>query len=286
MEHGENELQEGRKSIPAFISIALFMIGSFLISIILGGGASGVIALFTQETLSSMTTYFVAEVAALVSVLLVSWLLLRYVEHRPFSDLGLSWKGRGKDILYGLWVAVLLYAFGFGFSLALGVVQVTGFHVYPNELVCSFGFFLLVALYEEILVRGYILGRLLRTRLNPFLSLLISAVLFAALHLLNPNVTFLPMLNLVLAGLLLGVSYLYTRNLWFPISLHLFWNWIQGPVLGYGVSGQNFFPSLLSLYLPEQNILNGGAFGFEGSIICTVLMIVFIGGIIYMNERK
>lgn len=286
MEQGENELQEGRKGIPAFISIALFMIGSFLISIILGGGASGVIALFTQETLSSMTTYFVAEVAALVSVLLVSWLLLRYVEHRPFSDLGLSWKGRGKDILYGLWVAVLLYAFGFGLSLALGVVQVTGFHVYPNELVCSFGFFLLVAFYEEILVRGYILGRLLRTRLNPFLSLLISAVLFAALHLLNPNVTFLPMLNLVLAGLLLGVSYLYTRNLWFPISLHLFWNWIQGPVLGYGVSGQSFFPSLFSLYLPEQNILNGGAFGFEGSIICTVLMIVFIGGIIYMNERK
>lgn len=286
MEHGENELQEGRKSIPAFMSITLFMIVSFLISIILGGGASGVIALFTQETLSSMTTYFVAEVAALVSVLLVSWLLLRYVEHRPFSDLGLSWKGRGKDILYGLWVAVLLYAFGFGLSLALGVIQVTGFHVYPNELVCSFGFFLLVALYEEILVRGYILGRLLRTRLNPFLSLLISAVLFAALHLLNPNVTFLPMLNLVLAGLLLGVSYLYTRNLWFPISLHLFWNWIQGPVLGYGVSGQVFFPSLFSLYLPEQNILNGGAFGFEGSIICTVLMIVFIGGIIYMNERK
>ncbi len=63
------------------------------------------------------------------------------------------------------------------------------------------------------------------------------------------------MLNLLLAGMLLGASYLYTRNLCFPISLHLFWNWIQGPILGYQVSGNNFTTSMLTLRMPEENVL-------------------------------
>ncbi|GAA6422420.1 hypothetical protein K090096B2_18220 [Bacteroides fragilis] len=64
----------------------------------------------------------------------------------------------------------------------------------------------MVAIVEETMMRGYVLGRLLRTRLNKFISLLISSLLFALLHLMNPNVAFLPMLNLVLGGLLLGAS--------------------------------------------------------------------------------
>jgi hypothetical protein len=145
---------------------------------------------------------------------------------------------------------------------------------------------LLVALAEEIMMRGYILGRLLHTRMNKFLSLFVSALLFALLHLFNPNLAFLPMLNLLLAGMFIGASYLYTRNLCFPISLHLFWNWIQGPILGYQVSGNDFGTSLLTLHLPEENVLNGGAFGFEGSLICTVLMIIFTILIVWWGEKR
>ena len=92
--------------------------------------------------------------------------------------------------------------------------------------------------------------------------------------------------EMVLAGMLLGASYLYTRNLCFPISLHLFWNWIQGPILGYQVSGNNFTTSMLTLRMPEENVLNGGAFGFEGSLICTVLMIVFTILIVWWGEKR
>jgi membrane protease YdiL (CAAX protease family) len=94
------------------------------------------------------------------------------------------------------------------------------------------------------------------------------------------------MLNLMLAGMLLGASFIYTRNLWFPISLHLFWNWFQGPVLGYQVSGTSTYPSVLTLRFAENDVLNGGAFGFEGSLICTVLMIVFTFLIIRWGERR
>ena len=183
-------------------------------------------------------------------------------------------------------IAVLFYLVGFGLSLLLGEIEVTGFKFESVNLLGSWVFFLLVALFEEILMRGYILGRLLHTRMNKFLSLFISSALFALLHIFNPEIDFLPMLNLLLAGMLLGASYLYTKNLCFPISLHLFWNWIQGPVLGYEVSGNNFISSMLTLHLPEDNVLNGGAFGFEGSLICTVLMIVLTILIVWWGEKR
>ena len=96
----------------------------------------------------------------------------------------------------------------------------------------------------------------------------------------------LSFINILLAGVLLGSSYIYTRNLCFPIALHWFWNWIQGPVLGYEVSGNKFGESMLTLHLPEANLMNGGAFGFEGSMLCTVLMILGTGVILKMFRIK
>ena len=229
--------------------------------------------------------YILQETGMLLAALTSAVIMLRF-ERRPFSDLGLSVKGHARGLWYGLLIAVLFYLVGFGLSLLLGEIEVTGFKFEPVNLLGSWVFFLLVALFEEILMRGYILGRLLHTRMNKFLSLFISSALFALLHIFNPEIDFLPMLNLLLAGMLLGASYLYTKNLCFPISLHLFWNWIQGPVLGYEVSGNNFISSMLTLHLPEDNVLNGGAFGFEGSLICTVLMIVLTILIVWWGEKR
>lgn len=229
--------------------------------------------------------YILLETGMLIATLTAAAITLR-LERRPFSDLGLSVKGHAKGLWYGFLAAVLLYLIGFGLSLAMGEVEVTGFRFSLSELSVSWLFFLSVALFEEILMRGYVLGRLLHTRLNKFLSLFISATLFAFLHIFNPDIGILPMVNLLLAGILLGASYLYTRNLCFPISLHLFWNWMQGPVLGYQVSGNNFMSTMLELHIPEENVLNGGAFGFEGSLICTVLMIVFTMLIIWWGEKR
>lgn len=197
----------------------------------------------------------------------------------------LSLNGRGKDLLYGLLVATTLYGIGFALSLLLGAVTVVGFHWHPIRLLNDFFFCFLVALFEEIVARGFILGGLLRLRMNRFLALVLSAVLFGGMHLLNPDMALLPMLNIVLAGMMLGVSFLYTRNLWFPISLHLFWNWIQGPILGYGVSGNQFTSSLLDLKLSAQIWLSGGSFGFEGSVICTVLLSLSVVCMICWFER-
>ncbi len=286
MDRKEEAPQEQPKQrMPAVVSIVVFM-GLFLI---LSGIAGAVAMVALGIPLDGSATYtlplhFVLQLCTLVSVLLSAWFVLRILDRRPFSDLGFGW--RGKDILYGLLVVLAIYGVGFSVSVGMGVVTVTGFHPNAGDLAWSFVFFTLVSLTEEIMVRGYVLGRLLHTRLNKFVSLGFSSLLFSLMHVFNPNVAFLPLLNIFLAGLFLGAAFLYTRNLWFPISLHLFWNWIQGPVLGYSVSGQTIGKSVLSIGMPEQNIINGGPFGFEGSAVCTVLLIIATGLIIGWYERK
>lgn len=221
----------------------------------------------------------------LVGYLSAAVLILRW-RNLPLSLLGLSLKGRGKDLLAGVGVAVLLYAVGFGLSLLMGMVEVADVQWMPRDLLGALMFFLLVAVTEEVMLRGFVLGRMLSEGMNRFVALLLSSALFSAMHLFNPNFAFLPFVNILLAGCLLGASFLYTRNLCFPIVLHWFWNWLQGPVLGYEVSGTDCGQTLLTLRLKGNNLLTGGSFGFEGSLLCTVLLVVGTLAIVGYYERR
>lgn len=225
-----------------------------------------------EEIMKNIPLLILRQTIMMVSVFVAAIVVLR-IRKIPFSQIGLSY--RGKDLLAGILFAVVLYALGFGISLLLGVVEVVDIHFQAYSLLLALVYFLLVSVVEEVAMRGLVLGRLLDGRVNKFWALLISSTLFSLIHLSNPNFTLIPFINILLAGLMLGASYLYTRNLCFPIALHWFWNWLQGPVLGYEVSGNRLGDSsLLAIYLPESNLINGGAFGFEGSILCTVLMVI------------
>ena len=246
---------------PAYAAIPLFF-GVLMVAMsFFGWGASWLLSLLPPPAgeESSLLSYCIYEGSSVLAVLVASLLLFR-LEGRPWSELGLSVRGHGRGWLYGFLLAAVFYGIGFGLSLVLGEVKVTGVHWQPGRLAGAWLFFLLVALF-------------------------LSASLFGLLHLFNPYVGLLPLVNLVLAGMMLGASYLYTRNLCFPVSLHLFWNWIQGPVLGYPVSGMGSMATCLQLQVPHPTALNGGAFGFEGSLLCTVLVALSTGWIIYLGER-
>ena len=181
---------------------------------------------------------------------------------------------------------MLLYAVGFGTSLLMGTVEIASVQWVPRDLLGTLLFFLLVAVTEEVMLRGFVLGRMLSAGMNRFVALFLSSALFSAMHLFNPNFALLPFVNILLAGCLLGASFLYTRNLCFPVVLHWFWNWLQGPVLGYEVSGMDSGETLLTLRLTGSDLLTGGSFGFEGSLLCTVLLVVGTLAIIGYYERR
>ena len=129
----------------------------------------------------------------------------------PFSGLGLSLKGWGRSLLRGALFVVFLYVVGFGLSLLLGAVEVVGFLFSPISLLVSLLLYFFVAVTEEVIGRGFILGRMLDGGINKFVALFISAVLFSLMHLFNPNFAFVPFLNIMLAGCFLGASYIYIR---------------------------------------------------------------------------
>ena len=267
------------------IDIISFVTLAVIIITILGIPFSAVLQKQGKEGADKMFYFVLSETLMLIGIFLSSWIVWHF-RGVSLTGLGRSLAIRKKDLLSGISLAIVLYAVGFGVSLLAGAIEIAGVVFNPSSLLISFVFFLLVAITEEFALRGFVLERMLQGGVNKFWALFLSATLFSLVHIANPNFDFLSFINILLAGILLGSSYIYTRNLCFPIALHWFWNWIQGPVLGYEVSGNKFCDGLLTLHLPEANLINGGAFGFEGSILCTVLMVAGTGVILKMFRKN
>ena len=267
------------------IDIISFVTLAVIIITILGIPFSSVLQKLGKEGADKMFYFVLSETLMLIGIFLSAWIVWHF-RGVSLTGLGRSLAIRKKDLLSGISLAIVLYAVGFGVSLLAGAIEIAGIVFNPSSLLISFVFFLLVAITEEFALRGFVLERMLQGGVNKFWALFLSATLFSLVHIANPNFDFLSFINILLAGILLGSSYIYTRNLCFPIALHWFWNWIQGPVLGYEVSGNKFCDGLLTLYLPEANLINGGAFGFEGSILCTVLMVAGTGVILKMFRKN
>jgi membrane protease YdiL (CAAX protease family) len=155
----------------------------------------------------------------------------------------------------------------------------------PSSLFVSFGLMALIAFSEEMVFRGYILGNLLDSFANKWVALLISGILFAAFHFTNPGTHTLAFVNLFLAGLLLGINYIYTRNLWFSFLFHLSWNFFQGPILGFRVSGLSL-PTLLVAEPKGDLFITGGDFGLEGSILNTLVSVIALLVLALYFEKK
>ncbi|MGI8898451.1 MAG: CPBP family intramembrane glutamic endopeptidase, partial [Pyrinomonadaceae bacterium] len=136
--------------------------------------------------------------------------------------------------------------------------------------------FLVAALAEEALFRGYPLQTLTRARLA-MLGVLLTSVPFAAVHLQNPNTALgFTFVNTALAGVWLATAYLRTRSLWFPLGVHWAWNWALGSLFGLPVSG-------ITRIAPHPLLqgtdfgpawLTGGSYGIEGGLACTTTLVI------------
>ena len=259
---------------PYVIIVGIFQIIGYIIA-----GIS-----FEEELQPTTTQSFILTIATLLATLTVLYVFMRFVEKRKFEELGLKIKDRGFDFLAGIIIGLIVMATGFFLLIVLNEINVQNFNLDLEEVLLSIGVFTAVSISEELLCRGYIQRNLMYS-FNNYIALIVSSLLFALAHSFNPNLSWIALAGLFGAGILLGLSYIYTKNLWFPISLHFSWNLFQA-YFGFNVSGQEFY-SIVEFNIAEENILNGGKFGFEASIFSLILQIALILLIFkYYQKRK
>jgi uncharacterized protein len=208
-------------------------------------------------------------VAALSIVLLVTYLAgVRWIEGRPPSELlnsaGFREFAGGLALGFTLFTTLMLLLWIFGVYNPLGWGSVA-------PLAGGLLFALLTATVEEIVFRG-LLFRLSEKLLGTCGALALTSTLFGAGHFFNPGATVGSSIAIALeAGVLLGAAYALTRRLWLPIGLHLGWNFTEGSIFGMSVSGGTMKGSLIVGTLHGRNLLTGGAFGPEASIVAVVV---------------
>ena len=172
-------------------------------------------------------------------------------------------------------------------GVAAGLVWVAGgvtFQLDPARslrvMASGFLMFAMVGLFEESLFRGFLFQRLL-AGIGVWPAQLILAAAFALIHWGNPGMAGAVKLwataDIALAAVLMGLAYLRTRSLALPVGIHLGWNWTQGNVLGFGVSGTTAHGWVLPVFHGKPDWLSGGAFGLEASLMGVIAVAIAIG---------
>lgn len=206
-------------------------------------------------------------VAALVTVIGFT----KFADKLPLSSLGLSFEKNNTVInsLTGMAAALFVLACGSFILLIFGHLKILERDWLPLPLVIYLFIMLCVAVAEELVFRGYILRNLMGS-FNPIISLLISSLLFAGLHVMNSHFNVMAFLGIFSAGMLIGVNYIFTKNIWYAVAFHFLWNFFQGPILGYPVSGIAINSQFIQ-DLQGPDWLTGGAFGYEASVFVILL---------------
>lgn len=265
------------------IQTVLMILASIVFSLIAG--------LITIGISSENLDLFLSQIVELLAFGCSIYIARRFLDRRSFSSLGLN-PGRTvlPDLLAGIAITFVIMGLIFAVEAALGWLTFEAFawqvdspaNVLTNVLV-FFLAFILVGWNEELLSRGYHL-QTIASGLNLFWGVVISSAIFGVLHLGNPNATWVSAVGIFLAGVFLSYGYVRTRQLWLPIGLHIGWNFFEGVIFGFPVSGLDIY-RLTRHQVHGPEIWTGGAFGPEAGLI--IIPALVIGSVlIYFYTRK
>lgn len=257
--------------IALLIIIAGFGIPAVLIVTKISGQPFTEISLFDKKNIHLLLLY---QAILLSGVTALTFLFRKYIDRMNIVSLGFYKFHMRNDLWLGLVLGLALIGSGFAILNLSGNIQVKNITFDYNYLAGSIILFLFISWIEEIAFRAYILNNFMDS-FHPYLALLLSSVLFALFHGFNPGMSIVGFINLTLAGILLGIVFLYTKTIWFALSLHFSWNFFQGPVFGFPVSGMEM-NGFLNQERKGNELLTGGDFGLEGSILCSLLIILCI----------
>lgn len=245
----------------------IFVIGGILLLII--GSTILSLGVYTASESDSYVINIPIFLITAVVLLLLYSLLIRYIEDNDACKIAprrdISSIGNGLFIGFSYFIIVTV-------TMSLcGYYHIKSIQFDWEKQLFSFTLFFLVAVSEEIFFRG-ILFRMINRRWNIWAALVISALIFGGLHILNNNATLWSSIAIAIeAGSLLGAAYAYSKNIWLPIGIHWIWNYTQGNILGFPVSGEDNVTSIITPEISGPQWLTGGSFGAEASVISAVI---------------
>lgn len=235
---------------------------------------------------------FLNKTISLVALLISVYTARKLLDRRSFISLGLKVNFHSlKDLLLGIGIAGLMMGLIYVLEWMAGWLKFEAFawDTYPAQTVFinvfqMFGLFILVAFDEEILSRGYQLQNL-EEGINLLWGVILSSLIFSAMHNANPNFSIGALFGLFAAGLFLAFAYVITRQLWLPIGIHIGWNFFEGTVFGFQVSGLDTF-RLIEQNVKGPDFLTGGLFGPEAGLVLVPAMALGVLCIYIVAKRN
>lgn len=244
----------------------------------------GVKLFYSSQT--SLWVFLVAGTVRLFPAILALWIGGRFIDRRKISDFGFHIKKEWWiDLLFGIGLGALLMLLIFVVEAGFGWIAISDWThtINPQSVfLVPFGvFFVYVvcqAVFEEVLARGYLIKNLsegfnskkIVQQKSVLLAWLFISIIFGLAHIGNPNANIISTLNLVMSGLIFGAGMILTGELAIPIGLHFSWNFVQGNIFGFPISGLSYPAEIVSLVKinqsgPEQ--WTGGGFGPEAGLL-------------------
>lgn len=251
-----------KQTVPLWKWILELVLGSILFAILYGLGMS--LQSIPQPTAKCAVILFSA---AVILAMFPLWIKLFEKQWRWDLLSRHAW----KNIFCGISIGFLFFVVLSGILYVTGCYSAQYASPHWSYILVNLSFYFLVACGEEVIFRG-IIFRMIDDRFGLWWALGISALIFGFAHIINPSASIWSSVAIAIeAGVLLGAAYKYTNSLWFPIGIHWAWNFTQGNVFGFAVSGGDIEESILTATLSGPDIITGGSFGLEASIISLIL---------------
>lgn len=282
-----NKAKHGKRSVALFFQTLLIIILSEILTIMIlslfATPYGKVLLLEGAMTDQTQLMLLFLTIGTVIAFLMATRLYYK----RSYRSLGLQWKHAGRQYLLGLAIGFAIMSGAVGIAYLCGALRFDGMQdVSLWILGVYFIGFMIQGFSEELMMRGFFMNAYAANK-GMMKAIIFNSVIFAVLHLGNDGISFLAIVNLILAGIVFSLMAVYFDNIIVCSAAHSMWNFAQGNLFGILVSG---------LYLPSSafrfenhasmGILNGGSFGLEGGIAVTLVEIVCILFFCFLYKRK
>lgn len=246
----------------------------------------------SPEVWTDFSIFFINLPLFFGGIYVVMALYARFIEKRSLKALGFVTKNKGKKLIQGFlfglisMAIVALLIVGFTEStFSTEHLSLSGWNALPMVLLLLIPWGI-QASAEELVFQGWLTPHLGK-KYGLLMAVSVSSFLFMFVHLLNPGINLMGILNLVLYGIFAAFYMLHEKSILGIAGYHIAWNWAQGNVFGSLVSGGGTVPaSIFGLHMDGNALLTGGDFGTEGSLVVSIVLLISLSVIFYLQHRK